>query len=364
MIHNLLDNGKDKIKVRLSVPVRVADIGGWIDTWFAHYGSVLNLSVWCKEYGTKKDFQGVGMEAKFSKSKSKKGKLVLHTPDIPGNNKQYFVEDQKDWDKTDLLQAAISVMGIPKKINSEIIIKSAVPPGASTGTSASVSVGIVALLEYATRGEIDPKWLARTTHEVETKHMGIECGVQDQVAAAFATGIQYTDIYRYPLTRISEVELSEKTREKFENKLLTIVYGKPHSSGEIHKMVIEKILSGKMNHLLEDFRPIPPRARFNLINKDFKAYGKDMISNTECIRAMHPKLISEEADKIIEIAKKNKVLGWKVNGAAGPDGGSMTLLLSNDGAKEKFAAEIKKEKLAKNIFEHKLAKGGLKPEII
>jgi len=364
MIHNLLDNGKDKIRVRLSVPIRVADIGGWIDTWFAGFGSVLNLSVWCREFGTKKDFQGVEIEAVFSKSKSKKGKLTLHTPDIPNNNKQYFVEDQRDWDKTDLLQAAISMMGIPKKINSEITIKSAVPPGASTGTSASVSVGIVALLEYATRGDIDAKWLARATHEVETKHMGIECGVQDQVAAAFATGLQYTDIYHYPLTRVSEVKLSEKTREKLENSLLTIVYGKPHSSGEIHKMVIERILSGKYNHLLDDFRPIPPRARFNLINKDLRAFGEDMIANTECIRAMHPKLISEEADEIIEIAKANKTLGWKVNGAAGPDGGSITLLLSTPNAKKKIADEIKKAKLAKKIFEHKLAKDGLKPEII
>jgi len=254
-------------------------------------------------------------------------------------------------------------MGIPKKINTEITIKSAVPPGASTGTSASVSVGIVALLEYATRGEIDPKWLARTTHEVETKHMGIECGVQDQVAAAFATGLQYTDIYHYPLTRVSEVSLSEKTREKFENNLLTIVYGKPHSSGEIHKMVIERILSGKVSHLLDDFRPIPARARHHLLNKNFKAYGKDMIANTECIRAMHPKLISEEADKIIKIAQRYNALGWKVNGAAGPDGGSITLLLTGISAKKKVANEIKEAKLAKRIFEHKLASGGLKPEI-
>ena len=72
MIHNLLANDEDTIKVKLSVPVRVADIGGWIDTWFAKYGSVLNLSVWCKEYGTRKEFEGVEIEAEFSKTKRKK----------------------------------------------------------------------------------------------------------------------------------------------------------------------------------------------------------------------------------------------------------------------------------------------------
>ena len=49
------------------------------------------------------------------------------------------------------------------------------------------------------------------------------------------------------------------------------------------------------------------------------------MENTEAQRQLHPKLISEEAQRVIEIAHEHGALGWKVNGAGG-EGGSVTIL--------------------------------------
>ena len=50
-----------------------------------------------------------------------------------------------------------------------------------------------------------------------------------------------------------------------------------------------------------------------------------MIENTDAQGRLHSELISRDARRIIDIAKKRGVLGWKVNGAGG-EGGSLTLL--------------------------------------
>jgi len=50
-----------------------------------------------------------------------------------------------------------------------------------------------------------------------------------------------------------------------------------------------------------------------------------MIENTEAQAQLNPALVSDDARRIIEIARAHGALGWKVNGAGG-DGGSITLL--------------------------------------
>ena len=62
---------------------------------------------------------------------------------------------------------------------------------------------------------------------------------------------------------------------------------------------------------------------------DLDAYGEVMVQNNECQRSLHSGLISEEADTVIDIAKKYRAVGWKVNGAGGK-GGSLTILGNKD----------------------------------
>ena len=68
-------------------------------------------------------------------------------------------------------------------------------------------------------------------------------------------------------------------------------------------------------------------------------FGEIMIRNNECQRALHPDLVPEEADRIIQVARKYKASGWKVNGAGG-SGGSMVILGPND---RRDCLEMKKE---------------------
>jgi len=59
--------------------------------------------------------------------------------------------------------------------------------------------------------------------------------------------------------------------------------------------------------------------------------GIQMIANTEAQRALHPELIGERHQRVIDIARDHGAIGWKVNGAGG-DGGSVTLLSDDNPA--------------------------------
>jgi D-glycero-alpha-D-manno-heptose-7-phosphate kinase len=75
-----------------------------------------------------------------------------------------------------------------------------------------------------------------------------------------------------------------------------------------------------------------------------------MIKNTEAQGRLHPALISQDAARVIEIAKAHGAAGWKVNGAGG-DGGSVTLLTgASSHVKRAMIRQIEEEnRIFKNI---------------
>ena len=50
-----------------------------------------------------------------------------------------------------------------------------------------------------------------------------------------------------------------------------------------------------------------------------------MQANTDAQARLHPQLVSDDARRIIEVARRYEAAGWKVNGAGG-DGGSIAIL--------------------------------------
>lgn len=362
MIYKLLLGLVSVIKIVIVVPMRVFDIAGWTDTHFAKHGVVQGMSVFSRLFGTRHRYLGVRVELTARLAKDGVGTFRLITPDIGINS--VFVPGVTELKRDDLLQAALRAISIPTGLDIVVRLSSHdVPPGASMGTSASAVVGLVAALEYLRRGEIDPSWVARKAHEVETQEVGVECGVQDQGIVSLCSGATMVDIYDYPAFSVFGLPLSLDTRERWENQALTIVYGVPHRSGDVHLMVIRKIQ--KYGHLypgLEALRLLPAEARYCLIDGDIEGYGRVGIRNTECQRKLHPRLISPECQLLIDIAQANLAWGWKVNGAGGPDGGSLTILCNGMG-KLPTAKAIWERFPGAVILEHKLATEGIRPRV-
>ncbi|MCD6521028.1 MAG: GHMP kinase [Anaerolineae bacterium] len=296
-------------------PIRVCDNGGWTDTWFAKHGRVFNIGV----------YPYVEVQIEVYPRDSMEHRVILHAENFGQRYAVFPRHERHEWIHHPLLEASIDYMGVPPDISVQISIFSEAPAGCSTGTSAAVTVALIGALDQLTPGRMTPLEVAYAAHHIETEILKQQSGIQDQLCAAFG-GINYIEMFDYPYAAVSPIFLPNPLWWELERRLSLIFLGRSHSSSAIHEMVIQNLEdAGPDNPKLEALRRTAQMSRDALYAGDFAALGQAMIVNTEAQRDLHPKLISKEAQQVIEIAREYGALGWKVNGAGG-EGGSITLL--------------------------------------
>jgi D-glycero-alpha-D-manno-heptose-7-phosphate kinase len=207
----------------------------------------------------------------------------------------------------------------------EITIHSEMPAGASTGTSAAVTVALLGALDALTPGRMTPREVAYRAHRVETERLKLQSGIQDQLCAAYGA-INFIQMPAYPSATVTQIQVPDAIWWELERRLLLVFLGKTHSSSAVHEQVIaglERVGSGAAP--LEALRRAAERSRDALVDGDFTALGRAMIHNTAAQAELHPALVGADARQLIALAQQHGAIGWKVNGAGG-EGGSVTLL--------------------------------------
>jgi len=232
-----------------------------------------------------------------------------------------------------LLEAIIDEFPPPGNLDMEVSVRSAVPAGCGTGTSAAVAVALVGGLA-AVRGEKPSRRdVAYAAHRIEVDILGAESGIQDQMSAAFG-GINYLEIDPYPEATVSTLSAWDELSRR-----LTLVFlGHAHDSSDVHRQVIDQV-GCHGSDVFSRLRSAAVAARDAVVVQDLNAFGRAMIANTEAQRSLHPQLVGVDATRVIEVATAHGAVGWKVNGAGG-DGGSITILSATTDAKESLERRI------------------------
>jgi len=329
--------GMRKIKARLKplriihsyAPLRINDIGGWTDTWFSKQGKVLNLAV----------LPPVEVQIRvFPNEKKEEDRVLVHAENYGETFRVH--PERPSFLCHPLLQFTIASLVIPKDFWLEISLFSPVPAGISAGTSASVCVALLGALAFLSGKKFSSHEIASLAHRVETEKLKQQSGIQDQICAAYG-GVCFIDMYRYPFSRVLKLKLQPRIWEELNRRICFVYLGKPHLSSVIHEKVIALLEKGgeQLRHI-ERMKKLAEKAKEFLVRGDLGSYGRIMVINNECQKALYAKLISEEADSVMAVARKYRASGWKVNGAGGK-GGSMTILAnSDDGLRRKMIEEI------------------------
>jgi D-glycero-alpha-D-manno-heptose-7-phosphate kinase len=303
--------------VNAVAPIRICDNGGWTDTWFAGTGRIFNIGV----------YPFAEVQVAVSDAKNVENRIVINAENF---GERYTIDpaiysSNKGWNRHPLLEAAIEYMQISEDLSFEVTIYSEAPAGASTGTSAAVTVALIGGLDSLTPGRMALHEVALAAQRVETVLLNQQCGIQDQLCSVYG-GINYIEMTQYPHATVSPIQIANSIWWELERRLVLIYLGKTHSSSDVHEMVINSLENGGPDcPQLVDLRETAPRSRDALYAGDFEALGKAMIDNTDAQSRLHPNLIPTDAHKVIEIARAHGALGWKVNGAGG-EGGSLTIL--------------------------------------
>ncbi len=298
--------------INARAPIRIADCGGWTDTWFAQHGKIFNIAV--APYA----------EVQLSAQSSDESRITLNAENY---GEQYAFERGRGWQRHPLLEATIETMGVPDALSVDINIFSRAPAGASTGTSAAVTVALIGALARLNDHTLSAHEAAILAHAVETDRLKRQSGIQDQLASAYG-GINFIEMDEYPHATVTPLSLRDELWWQLERRLTLVYLGTAHDSSQIHDKVIAQLQdAGADCKVLNALRACAVQARDALLASDLVAFGRALIENTDAQAQLHPDLVSQDAQRVIEIARAHNALGWKVNGAGG-DGGSLTILSS------------------------------------
>jgi D-glycero-alpha-D-manno-heptose-7-phosphate kinase len=294
-------------------PIRICDIGGWTDTWFAGHGKIFNIGV----------YPYVEVQVAVYPRAARPDQIVLNAENY--GERYEIVLGHVGPERHRLLEATIEEMAPPQEYALEIAIYSEVPAGASTGTSAAVTVALIGALDTLTPGRLTPHEIAYRAHRVEVERLSLQSGIQDQLCAAYGA-LNFIDMPSYPHAIVSQIQVPNAVWWELERRLILVFLGKTHSSSTVHEQVIANLeRAGGMAVPLEALRRAAERARDAFYAGDFTALGQAMIDNTEAQHTLHPALIGTDARELIALAQEYGAIGFKVNGAGG-EGGSVTLL--------------------------------------
>ncbi len=305
-----------------TAPVRVADVGGWTDTWFGSPGQVCHVAVG----------PGVRVEASLVD-----GPGWLHASaqgvELPGEHPLVC----------HAVDAVVEGAELQEGVGIGIRISSAVPPGASLGTSASVLVAVTGALDaLVAGGRRSAAEVAQLAHQVETVRAGREAGVQDQWAAAMG-GAGLLAVGPYPDVRHRPVEVPGAVLAEVGERLVTVVFG-PHDSSAVHAQVINDIVgcSGEAHErarsALRRLSTLASSAARTLEAGDVDGWATVLTESSAVQGELHQGLVGEAHQRAIEVARSLGAAGWKVNGAGG-SGGSLTIV-AGSGASDATAAEL------------------------
>jgi D-glycero-alpha-D-manno-heptose-7-phosphate kinase len=120
--------------------------------------------------------------------------------------------------------------------------------------------------------------------------------------------------------------LADGIRSELERRIVLVYLGRAHQSSAVHEQVVAGLAAeGSGCPRLDALRRCAERAIDALARADWGALARVMVDSTEGQAALHPSVVSDDARRVIAVARANGALGWKVNGAGG-EGGSLTLL--------------------------------------
>jgi len=318
-------------RIHSAAPVRICDVGGWTDTWFAGHGAVFNIAVQ----------PPVEVQIDTYPPSGETERVTLH---LENYGETYSLNPERiSYSKHPLIEAVIDSMEIPADISMHIDIFSHAPPGASVGTSAAVSVALIGALDALTPGKLNPHEVAAAAHKIETEKLGLQSGIQDQLASAFG-GINFINMHAFPFSEVSPVTVPKETLLNLDRRLILVYIGTPHSSSDVHKKVIANLgADAGRDPRINGLRKLAAEARDAVLSGDLKGLGDIMNRSINLQRALHPHLVCEKFEEIIDIANSFAACGCKVNGAGG-DGGSITILGDGDAKKKRELIHTLEEK--------------------
>ncbi len=234
----------------------------------------------------------------------------------------------------DLLKAAVRQMDLAGGL--EISVRCDAPPGSGTGSSASVGVALLGILDHLRafkqgheRTKLSRFEIADLACELELAELEIVGGKQDQYAAALG-GINYMEFYGDGKVAVEPVAIPDNLRFDLEKHLILYYTGQSRLSGDTNDRMISAYETGKpvVCEALRTVKRVAGDIYRAFLAGDVEWFGELLLEEWSAREQLAPGVVTAEMRQTKELAMRAGAVGAKVCGAGG--GGCMLFLAAED----------------------------------
>lgn len=335
------------------VPLRGPDFGKWSDVpqllRLVGTGEVLNFGLRLRPFGGHGAFKGVHVIARMGAPTCQDGRIIVSA----GSDPEYDYAIRLgalaagDFDHRHLSLAVLSKLDFSRlaPCDLDLTLVSPIGVGASLGTSAAVSVGILRAFLGAGHPAAE---IARMAIDAESRLAGRNTGNQDQIASAFGSALrpsacQYITLRNLYDFEVQQPRLGPRIRSLFTTAVA--VYIGYHDSSNIHRELIEELSSDEdtARRKILAIRECAGMAERSLLNDDPRAYREACDRLLTAQRDLSPRLVNDVALQLMETAsactRGGESAAFCVPGAGG-QGGTLILHLPNQETVQGFAKQF------------------------
>jgi len=307
--------------IRSRAPTRIDFAGGTTDLPAfrnAEVGAVINAAIMRYAYCALREIDGNGFR-------------------IVSQDLGTFVEAsdirELEYDgNLDLLKAAVRALDLPGGL--EITVRCDAPPGSGTGSSASVGVAVLGLLDRLRQMKSGARGARMTRFEIAElacqleADLGIVGGKQDQYAAAVG-GFAYMR-FDGDAVAVEEIEVPEQVLAEFEKHLVLVYSGQSRLSGDTNQKMISAYQGGEARvvNAMRTVKRVAGDMYRAIIEADLEWFGELLNEEWEARSQLHPDVVTPGMARMREAAMAAGAAGGKVCGAGG--GGCMVFLAKAD----------------------------------
>ncbi len=203
-----------------------------------------------------------------------------------------------------------------------VTVRTDSPPGSGTGSSASVGVALLALLDRrravmtGAKDRFSRYELAEMACQIETE-MGIVGGKQDQYAAALG-GMSYMEFHGDQVA-VERIEVTPALVADLEKHLVLCYSGESRLSGDTNTKMIDAYKSGDPT-VVEALRTVKRVARDGaraLRGEDLEKFAGLLNEEYEARISLSPAVLTPRMAEMVEAARGAGALAAKICGAGG-----------------------------------------------
>ncbi len=226
----------------------------------------------------------------------------------------------------DLVKAAVRRLGL--EVGVDIVVRCDAPPGSGTGSSASIGVALIGMVD-ALRRALDGSQSAPLSRydtadvacELEAE-LGIVGGKQDQYAAALG-GINYMEFYDRGRVAARRLDLDEDVLRELEKHLVLVYSGESRLSGDTNEKMISAYERGEETvcSALRAIKRVAQDVQRVLLVGDLAAFGELLEEETAARLKLYEHVMTPVMAQLREAALDAGAVGGKICGAGG--GGCM-----------------------------------------